>query len=77
MNKVVEPAVSIRGDIARIQLYLEQRDGQVLGFRFSEDKRIMLGSWNDSDPVSDWEIERNKRICAVQGSGNDLVSECH
>lgn len=31
VNKTVEPGVSIRGDIARIQLYLEDKYGEVLG----------------------------------------------
>lgn len=75
-NKVVEPSLIIRGDIARIQLYLEQRYGDVLGFKFSEQKKIMLKQWNESDPVSDWEIERNNRICKSQGSGNELVGDC-
>lgn len=77
VNKTVEPGVSIRGDIARIQLYLEDKYGQVLGFKFSAEKRIMLEDWSSIDPVSDWEKERNKRICEVQGSGNDLVSLCN
>jgi endonuclease I len=37
----------------------------------------MLEDWSSIDPVSDWEKERNKRICKVQGSGNDLVSLCN
>lgn len=35
VNKTVEPAEKIRGDIARIQLYLEDKYGEVLGFKFS------------------------------------------
>jgi deoxyribonuclease-1 len=76
-NKVIEPAPIIRGDIARIQLYLEDKYGQVLGFKFSESKRTMLEQWNEKDPVSDWEKERNQRICKTQGSGNELVSSCN
>lgn len=76
VNKVVEPSTNIRGDIARIQLYLEATYGQSLDFKFSDEKRNMLEQWNEIDPVSDWEIERNKRICKAQASGNDLVSVC-
>jgi deoxyribonuclease-1 len=76
VKKVVEPAEVIRGDIARIQLYLENTYGQLLGFEFSADKRIMLERWNAKDPISDWEKERNQRICKTQGSGNELVSIC-
>lgn len=77
VNKVVEPSKVIRGDIARIQLYLEQQYGEKLGFEFSDTKRIMLEEWAESDSVSAWEIERNKRICVAQGSGNDLVAACN
>jgi deoxyribonuclease-1 len=76
VNKTVEPAEIIRGDIARVQLYLEHTYGDVLGFTFSSEKRTMLERWNEKDPVSDWEIERNQRICKAQGSGNELVSIC-
>jgi deoxyribonuclease-1 len=77
VNKTVEPASKIRGDIARIQLYLEKTYGEVLGFKFSNEKRITLDQWNEKDPVSDWEKERNKRICKAQGSGNELVDLCY
>lgn len=73
---VVEPHESIRGDIARIQLYLEHRYGNVLMFEFDADKRALLKLWDEADPVSEWEVERNNRICEVQGSGNELVGKC-
>jgi deoxyribonuclease-1 len=76
-NKVVEPSENVRGDIARIQLYLEHTYGEVLGFKFSTGKRSMLERWNEIDPVTSWEKERNKRICEAQGSGNKLVSSCN
>ena len=76
-NKTVEPASIIRGDIARVQLYLENKYGEVLGFKYSAEKKLMLEQWNVKDPVSNWEKERNQRICKAQGSGNELVSECH
>jgi endonuclease I len=52
--------------------------GQVLGFKFSTEKRTMLEHWSAIDPVSDGDckLERNKRICKAQGSGNYLVSIC-
>jgi deoxyribonuclease-1 len=77
VNKTVEPTSKIRGDISRIQLYLEKTYGEVLGFKFSDDKKRMLEQWNENDQVSDWEKERNQRICKAQGSGNDLVSSCN
>ena len=76
VNKVVEPSDVIRGDVARIQLYLLGEYGMKLGFEFSETKRNMLEEWSNSDPVSDWEKVRNKRICLAQGSGNELIGHC-
>jgi len=41
VNKTVESGVSIRGDIARIQLYLKDKYGQVLGLKFSAEKNAI------------------------------------
>ena len=76
VNKTVEPTSKIRGDIARIQLYLLDKYGKELGFKYSNSKLLMLEQWNNKDPISDWEVERNKRICKAQGSGNNLINEC-
>jgi deoxyribonuclease-1 len=77
VNKTVEPSSKIRDDIARIQLYLLNTYGSSLGFEFSAIKLNILKQWAENDPVSVWEIERNKRICKEQGSGNELVSSCN
>lgn len=75
-NNVAEPAPHIRGDIARIQMYLLDEYGEKLGFAFSAEKQAMLKRWAGEDPVSDWELKRNQRICDVQGQGNPYVAEC-
>jgi deoxyribonuclease-1 len=75
VNKMVEPSEIIRGDIARIQLYLEDKYGEVLGFKFSVENKLMFNQWNEKDLVSEW--ERNKHICKAQGSGNDFVALCN
>lgn len=67
--KVAEPKEDIRGNIARIWLYMiETYDVPI-----SEDRLLMLNEWNLSDPVDAWEIERNKRIKELQGNGNRFV----
>ncbi len=76
VNKVVEPSELIRGDVARIQLYLLNKYGKDLGFEFSDTKQYMLDKWSENDPITEWEIERNKRICQAQGSGNNLIGKC-
>lgn len=39
--------------------------------------RTMLEEWTEHDPVSEWEVERNQRICIAQGTGNEFVSVCN
>ena len=71
-NNVAEPSEKIRGDIARIQLYMLETYGEELGFKFSEERLQMLKSWNEADPVTEWEKVRNARIKEIQGVGADL-----
>lgn len=75
-HDIVEPADRIKGDIARIQLYMFETYGETLGFTFEPARLYILKEWAGIDPVSDWEIERNRWICNKQGSGNTLISEC-
>jgi len=75
-NNVAEPRMIVRGNIARIQLYLLEKYGSDLGFSFDADRLNMLHEWSDIDPVSDLEIKKNRRICLKQGFGNTLVSDC-
>jgi len=74
-NRIAEPPKKVRGDIARIQLYLLGAYGPDLGFLFDEPRFQMLRKWDVEDPVTDWERQRNKRIRAKQGGGNPLVDE--
>jgi deoxyribonuclease I len=75
-DNVAEPAERVRGDIARIQLYMLVTYGGRLGFNYESSKLEMLLEWAANDPLNDWELERNKRICLAQGTGNPLISEC-
>jgi len=75
-NRVAEPRIGVRGNIARIQLYLLEKYGSDLGFSFSADRLEMLQEWDDVDPVSEVEIKKNIKLCRKQGFGNPLVSDC-
>lgn len=67
----VEPAPSIRGDVARTYLYMEWAyPGLEL---ISADDRAMLERWSAQDPVDDWERERAKRIQRLQGNANPFI----
>ena len=64
-----EPPPNIRGDIARISFYMEQ----TYDVRLSRQQRQLFRAWDRQDPPDAWELERNRRIKAVQGNGNSFV----
>jgi deoxyribonuclease-1 len=66
---VVEPRPEIRGDVARIHLYMEE----VHGIRLSDPQRTLLESWHRDDPPDAWERERDRRIERLQGNRNPFV----
>jgi len=66
---VAEPRPEIRGDIARIHLYMEA----VHGVRLREPHRRLLESWHRDDPPDAWERERDRRIERLQGNRNPFV----
>ncbi|ANG62896.1 deoxyribonuclease I [Marinobacterium aestuarii] len=68
-GRTLEPSDAIRGDIARIYFYMRDR----YQLRLSQSETRLLEVWNRADPVDSWELERNKRIRAVQGFGNPHV----
>lgn len=67
----VQPPDSVRGDIARTMLYMQD----TYGFRLSRQDQQLYAAWNNADPPDAWEIERDKRIARVQGKGNEYVSQ--
>tara|TARA_B100000315_G_scaffold142757_1_gene131788 strand:+ start:819 stop:1532 length:714 start_codon:yes stop_codon:yes gene_type:complete len=71
-GKKAEPRKEARGDIARIYFYMDKKyPGYMI---INESNGKMLSSWDKDDPVSLWEIERNKRINEVFGAYNEFVS---
>lgn len=68
-QKVAEPALHARGDIARTYYYMERAYGLNIGKK----QRRLFTVWNKEDPVDAWEIERNRKIMAIQGNGNPFV----
>lgn len=65
-----EPGPSVRGDIARIYFYMRDR----YGLRLSKQQTQLFQAWSKMDPVDAWELERNRRIAAIQGVANAYVS---
>lgn len=64
-----EPSDVQKGDVARVWLYMQWKHGVAI----SEYEMEMFIEWDRQDPVSDWELERNERIKAIQGNGNPWV----
>jgi len=61
----------IKGDIARIYFYMSDK----YNVRLSKQERIMMQSWNNVDPVSQWEITKNKRVKKWQGNENLYIKK--
>ncbi|MBK1617501.1 hypothetical protein CKO42_03335 [Lamprobacter modestohalophilus] len=67
----VQPPDALRGDIARIMLYM--RD--TYGFRLSRQDERLFEAWSNLDPVDAWELKRHARIARLQGRENGYVVE--
>ena len=57
-RRVTEPRAEVRGDIARIYFYM--RDSY--GLPISRKQHQLFEVWDRQDPISEWEIERQRRI---------------
>ncbi len=68
-TNTVEPAEPIRGDAARMSLYMIDRYGASVSAEFYQ----LMTDWDRLDPPDEWEFERNERISNVQGNGNPWV----
>ena len=67
----VEPPEAIQGDIARTMFYMSD----TYRFNLSRQDRQLYTAWSRQDPPDTWEIERNRRIKAIQGRGNRFVED--
>tara|TARA_Y100000310_G_scaffold276545_1_gene293796 strand:- start:27975 stop:28748 length:774 start_codon:yes stop_codon:yes gene_type:complete len=75
-QEYVEVRDVMRGDVARIFLYMLDAYSLPLDIVISDKELMHLYYWDLKDPVSDDERLRNQRICEKQGSGNHYVGEC-
>ncbi len=69
-DKKAEPQESVFGDIARTYFYMRDR----YGLKISKSQEKMLIAWNNMDPVSAWEKEKNQKIKKLQGDENLYIS---
>jgi len=68
-SNAFEPPDCMKGNVARVWLYMADMHGVTI----SAGERTMFEAWDDADPVSPWEKERDKRIAKVQGNSNPFV----
>jgi deoxyribonuclease-1 len=69
-HRMAQPRPEVRGQIARIQMYMSQ----TYALRLSSGDRRLFCAWAVQYPVTDAERSRDQRIAAVQGTGNRFVS---
>ena len=67
--KVTEPPDNVRGDAARVWLYMSD----TYDIKLTTAQRDMFKAWSEADPVDKWEKLRNMRINAAQGNVNPYV----
>jgi len=67
----VEPPESVQGDIARTMFYM----ADTYGFNLSRQDQQLYTAWSRQDPPDAWEVERARRIKAIQGKGNRFVED--
>ncbi len=69
----VEPPSGVRGDIARIYLYM---DWAYPGYDIlSNENKSLFKAWDKNDPVDEWECERARRIEEIQKNENPFVKK--
>jgi deoxyribonuclease-1 len=66
-----EPREDSRGDIARTYLYMQETYGE--GLPLTPEELARFKAWDEADPATAWEVQRNRRIAAVQGSSNSFL----
>jgi deoxyribonuclease I len=63
------PKDDIRGDIARIYFYMNEK----YKIELSAQEKKMFEIWNKQDPVSKWERIKNNRVEQYQGNRNKFI----
>ena len=70
-SRSVEPRPAIRGDIARIHLYMAATHG----VRLSPDQMQLFNGWHRDDPPDAGEQRRNRAIGRLQGRENPWIGQ--
>ncbi|MDO9520287.1 MAG: endonuclease [Pseudohongiella sp.] len=70
-QRLAEPADAVKGQIARIYFYMSER----YNLPMSESQQLTMMRWHNQFPVTQWEIERDRRIARIMGHPNPFVSQ--
>lgn len=68
--KTVSPPNYVRGDIARVYLYMSQ----TYNVNLSSSQRKQMEAWDRMDPVDSWECTKNELVLREQGNRNPFVT---
>lgn len=68
--RLFEPRDDVKGKIARINFYMSDR----YGLRLSDQQQKLFIAWSKQHPVTQWELERDRRIARVMGHHNEFVT---
>lgn len=68
--RTTEPRDEVKGKVTRIYFYMADR----YGLSLSRQQQRILMAWHRQFPVTDWEIERDRRISSVMGNSNPFVT---
>lgn len=69
-QRVFEPRDAVKGLVARVTFYMHDR----YDLHMSRQQQQLLMAWDRAYPVSNWELERNRRIALVMGHDNPFVT---
>ena len=70
---VFEPPNRVKGDVARVHLYMDDAYPEL--HLLSPQRRKLFVAWSLQDPVDAWECERSARIERVQGNANRFIAQ--
>lgn len=68
-GKIAQPRKEVRGDVARIWLYMSHKYNIFL----TREMKEVFYKWSKADPVDEYEKWRNKEIKRIQGDGNIYI----
>lgn len=69
-NRILEPRDEAKGLVARASLYISD----YYAIPLSAQQQHLFMDWNSRFPVTQWELERDRRIAKIMGHNNPFVT---